>query len=49
LPKHNHLFQVAELGTPSEYAKIEETISMEALNKISDWILDVTGEIGNPN
>lgn len=49
LPKHNHLFQVAELGTPSEYAKIEETISMKALNKISNWILDVTGEIGNPN
>ena len=35
----NHLFQNCETGTVSEYAKIEETISQEVLNTISEWIL----------
>ncbi|MFZ2146716.1 MAG: alpha/beta fold hydrolase [Sedimentisphaerales bacterium] len=39
LPKHNHLFQRAQTGTISEYAKIEETISPIALESISQWIL----------
>ena len=34
----NHLFQEAETGSPNEYAKIEQTISPEALNIITDWI-----------
>ncbi|MBZ0199418.1 MAG: alpha/beta hydrolase [Ignavibacteriaceae bacterium] len=38
----NHLFQTAELGTPSEYGKIEETFSPKALEIIKDWILSVT-------
>lgn len=37
----NHLFQTAETGDPSEYSKIEETIAPEALELISDWILQV--------
>jgi len=39
LPKHNHLFQRAQTGAMSEYAKIEETISPIALEAIAKWIL----------
>ncbi|WP_340153497.1 alpha/beta hydrolase [uncultured Marivirga sp.] len=39
LEKLNHLFQEAETGAPSEYANIEQTIAPEALELISDWIL----------
>ena len=42
LPGLNHLFQTAETGNPSEYAKIEETISPIALQTIGDWILNIT-------
>jgi len=35
----NHLFQTAKTGSPSEYARIEETLSPTVLNTISDWIL----------
>jgi uncharacterized protein len=38
LPGLNHLFQKCETGDESEYAKIEETISPEVLELISDWI-----------
>ena len=38
LPELNHLFQKAQTGSPSEYGKIEETISPLALQTISDWI-----------
>lgn len=38
----NHLFQTAETGSISEYAKIEETISPTALKIMSDWILEQT-------
>ena len=39
LPGLNHLFQGADSGAPSEYPKIEETISPTALELISTWIL----------
>ena len=39
IPKLNHLFQTSETGEPSEYSKIEETISPEALKIIGDWII----------
>lgn len=39
LPGLNHLFQHCTTGLPSEYNKIEETFSPEALKIISDWIL----------
>ncbi len=39
LPGLNHLFQHAKTGLPSEYEKIEETISPSALKIIGDWIL----------
>ena len=42
LPGLNHLFQTAQTGSPSEYMKIEETISPPALAVIGDWILDQT-------
>jgi hypothetical protein len=38
-PGLNHLFQPAETGSPSEYGKIEETMSPEVLEYIADWIL----------
>ncbi len=38
LPGLNHLFQTAETGSPSEYAKIGETISPTVLDKILEWI-----------
>jgi len=38
LPNLNHLFQECETGAPSEYAKIEQTISPIALKEITDWI-----------
>ena len=42
LPEHNHLFQRAQTGAISEYAKIEETISPIALRVIAQWILTQT-------
>jgi len=42
LPCLNHLFQTTQTGLPSEYAKIEETISPVALKIVSDWILEQT-------
>ncbi len=38
LPGLNHLFQTATTGSPSEYARIEETFSPAALTLIGDWI-----------
>jgi fermentation-respiration switch protein FrsA (DUF1100 family) len=38
----NHLFQTAQTGSPTEYAKIEETISPAALEFIGNWILEHT-------
>lgn len=37
-PGLNHLFQHCTTGLPDEYMKIEETISTEVLNDITDWI-----------
>ncbi|MFA3782240.1 alpha/beta hydrolase family protein [Melioribacteraceae bacterium 4301-Me] len=42
LPGLNHLFQNCDTGSPTEYAKIEETFSPAALKIIGDWILKVT-------
>lgn len=42
LPGLNHLFQTAQTGSPSEYARIEETISPAALELIGDWISERT-------
>ena len=35
----NHLFQVSETGAPSEYAQLEETFNVDAMDYISNWIL----------
>jgi uncharacterized protein len=42
MPGLNHLFQIAQTGSPTEYAKIEETISPAALEFIGNWILEHT-------
>ena len=42
MPGLNHLFQTAQTGSPTEYAKIEETISPAALEFIGNWILEHT-------
>jgi uncharacterized protein len=44
MPGLNHLFQTAQTGSPSEYAKIEETISPDALELIGNWISEHTRE-----
>lgn len=38
LPGLNHLFQTATTGSPTEYAKIEETISPVAMELMGKWI-----------
>ena len=42
LPGLNHLFQTCKTGSPTEYAKIEETFAPSALKEVSDWILKQT-------
>ena len=42
LPELNHFFQRAYSGSPAEYGAIEETISPEVLQIISDWVLHRT-------
>jgi hypothetical protein len=42
LPNLNHLFQTAETGAISEYEQIEETLSVSALDTVSNWILKHT-------
>lgn len=39
----NHLFQHAQTGLVEEYTKIEETFAPEALQHISEWILNTAG------
>jgi pimeloyl-ACP methyl ester carboxylesterase len=39
LPGFNHIFQTATTGAPSEYERIEETLSPVALKIITDWIV----------
>lgn len=43
-PEMNHLFQTAGTGSPAEYGMIEETMAPEALETISDWILERFGD-----
>jgi len=43
LPGLNHLFQEAQTGAPSEYGRIEQTLSPNALELIGDWILERVG------
>ena len=45
LPGLNHLFQTAKTGSPSEYAKIEETISPAALDMIWKWLEKNVGRV----
>ena len=42
MPGLNHLFQTAQTGSPTEYAKIEETVSPAALEFIGNWISEHT-------
>ena len=43
-PKLNHLFQASDTGSPAEYAKIEETFNLAALNKMTAWIQAIVAE-----
>ena len=43
LPGHNHLFQHANTGAPSEYATIGETWSVESMELITRWIVQTVG------
>ena len=43
LPGLNHLFQTCQTGSPSEYARIEETIAPAALDAIGDWVAGQAG------
>ncbi len=42
LPGLNHVFQTAETGAESEYARIEETLAPIALETITTWIREQT-------
>ncbi|MDB2656944.1 alpha/beta hydrolase [Crocinitomicaceae bacterium] len=41
MPGLNHLMQHCEDCTMQEYSELEETISLDVLNLISDWILEL--------
>lgn len=41
LPSLNHLFQTCKTGNIGEYSTIEETIAPQALDLITNWILEV--------
>lgn len=43
-PGLNHLFQTAVTGALAEYAEIEETMSPAVLERMADWVLEVTRE-----
>jgi fermentation-respiration switch protein FrsA (DUF1100 family) len=38
-PNLNHLFQECKTGSPSEYARIEQTFSPVALDTMTKWII----------
>lgn len=38
IPGLNHLFQRAKTGNPLEYARIEETVNPEVMQKVTDWL-----------
>ncbi len=44
LPDLNHLFQHCATGAVTEYGQIEETMSPEVLQIVTDWILQQTKE-----
>lgn len=44
LPYMNHLFQRAKTGSPAEFGQIEEAMSPEALETISEWIIHRFGQ-----
>ena len=41
MPGLNHLFQECTIGSPDEYALIEQTISPAALDMVAKWILKI--------
>jgi hypothetical protein len=48
LPGLNHPLQTATTGSPSEYRRIEETISPAALKLIGDWIIETVKDVKRP-
>jgi len=47
LPGLNHMFQLAETGSPSEYYGIEETMNLSAMETVAGWILERFGEVAD--
>jgi fermentation-respiration switch protein FrsA (DUF1100 family) len=45
LPGLNHLFQHANTGAPNEYQANEETFAPEALQIVTDWIVERTAKM----
>ena len=43
-PDLNHLFQHCKTGLPSEYGEIEESFSVEVLEKMTQWVLHRFGK-----
>ncbi|TWB24724.1 hypothetical protein FBZ89_101350 [Nitrospirillum amazonense] len=43
VPGLNHMFQTADTGAPTEYARIPETIAPVALDLITDWVAARSG------
>src|SRR5690606_37160491 len=42
-PGLNHLFQTAMTGAPAEYAQIDQTMAPAVMERIGDWVLEVSG------
>lgn len=40
----NHIFQIAETGSLSEYGTLEQRVTDELLETLSNWILEVTAQ-----
>jgi fermentation-respiration switch protein FrsA (DUF1100 family) len=43
-PDLNHLFQHCKTGSPSEYIRINETVSTEVLEVITKWLMENMGK-----
>lgn len=40
----NHIFQLAETGAISEYSELEQSVTPELLETLTEWILEITAQ-----
>ena len=40
----NHIFQIAETGSLSEYGSLEQSVNEELLETMTEWILEVVAQ-----